>query len=82
MSCKNCTCCTNAKNQTKSKPKSKSTKKYLKKNYYKKHCSCDENIYIPDPYTNNCCDAPRIVGGTQGNVEKAECACTNINKYY
>lgn len=46
------------------------------------HCPCERNIYIPFPVTNNCCDGPRILGSSQGNVEKACRACDNINEYF
>ena len=86
MTCKNCTCgCqTQKKHNEKSKItyKSKPKEYYSKKTYKHRLCTCDEDIYIPEPYTSNCCDAKRIVGGSQGNVEKAECACSHVNKYY
>lgn len=88
MTCKNCTCtctcncgCQTQQNHNqKSKPKGLNSKKTNKHRH--RHCTCDEDIYIPEPYTSNCCDGKRIVGGTQGNVEKADCVCAHINKYY
>ncbi len=87
MTCHNCTCgCSNQKKQSnttsqnkyyKSKPKSK----YSYKKYPHRHCTCNEDIYIPEPYTNNCCDGLKIVGGAQGNVERADCPCVNGNYY-
>ena len=87
MTCQNCSCgCSNSnqkkqsnskKNYYKSKPKSK----HSHKKYPHRHCTCNEDIYIPDPYTNNCCDGPKIVGGSQGNVERVDCPCVNGNYY-
>ncbi len=90
MTCQNCTCsCQTPKNlnlnhnqKTKIPYKSKPKGYYSKKTNKHRHCTCDEDIYIPEPYTSNCCDGKRIVGGTQGNVEKADCACAHVNKYY
>ena len=88
MTCKNCTCsCQTPKNHNEKskihyKYKSKSKGLNSKKTYKHRHCTCDEDIYIPEPYTSNCCDGKKIVGGTQGNVEKADCACSHVNKYY
>ncbi len=85
--CQNCSCNLQSKKQNlnqnikypyKSKPKGY----YSKKTNKHRPCTCDEDIYIPEPYTNSCCDGRRIVGGAQGNVEKVECACAHVNKYY
>lgn len=86
MSEPNCNCGCSSKNvpnqskqnHYKSKPKSY----YKHKKVVYRNCSCSTYIYIPEPYTNSCCDGNRIVGGAQGNVEKVGCECDHINKYY
>jgi len=40
----------------------------------KQQCVCEQYIYIPQPYTPNCCEGPARFMGSPGNVEKG-CNC-------
>ena len=40
----------------------------------KQQCVCEQYIYIPQPYTPNCCEGPTRFMGSMGNVEKG-CNC-------
>lgn len=45
-------------------------------------CPCERKFYIPYPISNTCCDGPKVLGISQGNIEKACNACDHINKYF
>jgi hypothetical protein len=40
----------------------------------KQQCVCEQYIYIPQPYTPNCCEGPTRFMGSMGNIEKG-CNC-------